>query len=108
MDRRRCPRVTAILPVHVWGLDAYSLPFAQSATITDISSCGAVIQGMRRRLRRGAVLEVQLGDSRAEFRVVWTGKPGSIYEGAVGLENVALEERLWDLDFSRCQLVAQG
>ncbi len=108
MDRRRCPRVTAILPVHVWGLDAYSLPFAQSATVTDISSCGAVIQGMLRRLRPGAVLEVQLGDTRAEFRVVWTGKPGTINEGAVGLENVAVEAPLWDLDFSRCQLVAQG
>jgi len=108
MDRRRCPRVTAILPVHVWGLDAYSLPFAQSATVTDISSFGAVIQGMRRRLRPGTVLEVQLGDSRAEFRVVWTGRPGSINEGAVGLESVASEESLWDVDFARCQLVAQG
>ena len=51
MDRRRCPRVTAILPVHVWGLDAYSLPFAQSATVTDISSCGAVIRCSAASLR---------------------------------------------------------
>lgn len=108
MDRRRCPRVTAILPVRVWGLDAYMLPFAQAATITDISSTGAVIHGMHRRVRPGAILEVQLGDSRAEFRVVWTGRPGTSNEGAVGLESATQEERLWNMDLSRCQLVAQG
>ncbi|HUJ95014.1 MAG TPA: hypothetical protein VLW84_07110 [Terriglobales bacterium] len=108
MDRRRCPRVSAILPVRVWGLDAYSLPFAQAATVTDISSSGAVIQGMNRRVRPGAVLEVQLGDTRSEFRVVWIGRPGTPNEGTVGLESVVAEERFWDVDFSRCQLAAQG
>ena len=61
MDRRRNPRVTASLPVRIWGVDAHDLPFMQLASVKNLSSTGAVVQGMRRQIKPGEILEVQTG-----------------------------------------------
>jgi len=45
--------------------------FMQLATVRNISSSGAVVQGIRRRVQPGVVLEVQSGDDKAQFKVVW-------------------------------------
>jgi hypothetical protein len=76
MDRRRTPRVSVQLPVQVWGLDAFGQPFTQSAMVTNLSSGGAVLEGVRRRMRTGDVLDVRMGSSKAEFRVVWMSENG--------------------------------
>ena len=73
MDRRRNPRVAAHLPVRIWGVDAHDLPFMQLASVKNLSSTGAVIQGMRRQIKPGEILEVQFDEEKAQFRVIWTG-----------------------------------
>jgi len=78
MDRRRSPRVSVQLPVEVWGLDASSQPFMQSALITNMSSGGIVVEGLRRRMRPGEVLDVRMGYQTAHFRVVWVGDQGEL------------------------------
>ena len=109
MDRRRNPRVTALLPVRVWGLDAHDQAFIQLAHVKNISSSGAVIQGMSRQIKPGVVLEVQHGDDKAQFRVVWVGKTGTKREGEIGIEILPSEPSIWDVNPSRCaQLVGKG
>lgn len=98
MDRRRNPRVTVLLPVQVWGVDAHSLPFTQLVTVKNFSSGGAVVQGLRRRVNPGEVLEVQTGDGKAQFRVVWVGRMGSRREGEAGLQSLPSEPQIWDLN----------
>jgi hypothetical protein len=78
MDRRRTARVSVQLPVEVWGLDAFGQPFTQSAMVTNLSSGGLVLEGVRRRIRRGEVLDVRMGSSKAEFRVVWISENGNL------------------------------
>lgn len=78
MDRRRSPRISVQLPVEVWGLDASSQPFLQSAIITNMSSGGVVIEGLRRKMRPGEVLDVRMGYQTAHFRVVWVGEKGEL------------------------------
>ena len=51
MDRRRNSRVKAHLPVRIWGVDAHDLPFMQLASVKNLSSTGAVVQGMRRQIK---------------------------------------------------------
>ena len=106
MDRRQSPRVTAPIPVRVWGVDAFALPFMQLASARNISDGGAVLQGIRRQILAGETLEVQLGESKAEFRVVWVGKPGTQREGEIGIECQASEASIWDVNFSRCGTLA--
>ena len=78
MDRRRSPRVSVQLPVQVWGLDAFGQPFTQSAMVTNLSSGGIVVEGVRRRMRTGDVLDVRMGSSKAEFRVIWISDDGEL------------------------------
>jgi len=89
MDRRRNPRVAAHLPVRIWGVDAHDLPFMQLASVKNLSSTGAVIQGMRRQIKPGEILEVQFDDEKAQFRVIWTGAHGTHSAGELGLQRLA-------------------
>ena len=95
MDRRRNPRVKAQLPVRIWGVDAHDLPFMQLASVKNLSSSGVVVQGMRRQIKPGEILEVQLDDEKAQFRVVWTGMQGTHGAGEIGLRRLADEPFLW-------------
>jgi len=109
MDRRRSPRVTAHLPVRIWGVDAHDLPFMQVASVKNLSSTGAVIHGMRRQIRPGEILELQLDQEKAEFRVVWTGMPGTNRAGEIGLQRLASEPCLWGVALGcYSELVAEG
>jgi hypothetical protein len=78
MDRRRSPRVSVQLPVEVWGLDACGQAFMESGLITNVSSGGIVIEGLKRRMRAGEELDVRLGRQTANFRVVWVGDRGEL------------------------------
>lgn len=107
MDRRRSPRVEAVFPVRIWGLDSNANPFIENARATSISSGGALIQGFRRQVRLGELLEVQLGGEKRQFRVVWVGKARN--GGELGLESVSTEAGLWDINLCRCmQFAAHG
>ncbi|MDP9160833.1 MAG: PilZ domain-containing protein [Acidobacteriota bacterium] len=109
MDRRRSPRVETHLPVRVWGLDAHSLPFILMATARNISSSGAVIQGIRRQMRPGEIIEVQMENVKAEFRIVWVGRSASEREGEIGIEMMPTEQCIWDVNLNKCyQMAAQG
>jgi hypothetical protein len=96
MDRRRNPRVTVLLPVRVWGVDAHSLPFTQLVTVKNLSASGVVVRGLRRQVNPGEILEVQSGDGKAQFRVVWVGRMGSRREGEAGLQSLPSEPQIWD------------
>jgi hypothetical protein len=100
MDRRRNPRVTAQFPVRIWGVDAHDLPFMQLASVRNLSSTGAVIQGIRRQIKPGEILEVQFEDEKAQFRVVWTGMPGTHSAGEIGLRRLITEPLLWGVALS--------
>ncbi|HEV2733017.1 MAG TPA: PilZ domain-containing protein [Terriglobales bacterium] len=109
MDRRRQPRVAAFIPVRLWGMDANSLPFTQMGTVKNISSSGVEIHGLTRQVLPGELLDVQLGEGRAEYRVVWAGKMGSRKAGEIGLERLDAEPFIWNLDLFRCsEVAAQG
>lgn len=78
MDRRRSPRVSVQLPVEIWGLDASGQAFMETALITNMSSGGIVIQGLRRKIKAGEVLDVRMGRETAHFRIVWVGENGDL------------------------------
>ena len=102
MDRRIKRRVAAQLPVRVWGMDAKAQPFTQMAKVRNISRSGVLVGGMLRMLKPGEFVHVQFGKDQAQFRVVWAGKNGTPREGEVGLEAMASEPQIWDVNFVRC------
>ena len=102
MDNRRQQRVSVEIPVKIWGMDSHSRPFAQPATLRTISGRGATLQGVKAQLKPGDVLDLQYQGAKAQFRVVWLGKAGTLMEGAVGVESLSKDVHLWDVDTLRC------
>jgi hypothetical protein len=95
--------------VRIWGMDRYCRPFMQLATVRNISLQGAVLAGVRSQVKPGEMLDVQYDGLHAQFRVVWSGKPGSLEAGELGLERLPSEPCLWDIDPARCmQFVGNG
>jgi hypothetical protein len=83
-------------------MDAYALPFMALGTLNDISQTGARVQGIRRSVKTGTILEVQLGEEKAQFRVAWVGKLGTQKEGQLGLESLPSEPCIWDVNLGLC------
>jgi hypothetical protein len=109
MDRRRQSRVFVELPVHIWGMDANARPYTQPASLRTISGRGATLQGVSVQLKPGDVVDLQYQGTKAQFRVVWLGQPGSEMQGEVGVENLTSDIQLWDVDPLRCAAaVGQG
>jgi hypothetical protein len=109
MDRRRQPRINALLPVRIWGVDSNCLPFMQLVTAMNISEDGALVQGMRSPLRPGEVVDVQYNSRKAEFVVVWAGRPGTENEGEIGLQSLPSQPCIWDAYLERsCEFAGEG
>jgi hypothetical protein len=109
MDRRRQSRVFVDLPVQIWGMDANSRPFTQPASLRTISGRGATLQCVDAPLKPGDVVDVLYLGNKAQFRIVWCGKPGTEMAGEVGVENISVDTRIWDFDPLRCTAsVGQG
>jgi len=92
MDRRKERRLNLELPVRIWGVDRLARPFAEIVRVRNISNGGAVLIGVRSKLHTGELLDVQLGSSRAEFRVVWMS-----LSGEAGIQALAAEHPAFDM-----------
>lgn len=97
MDRRQKPRIAVQLPVQVWGMDAFGRPFIDSATVCNVSTTGLELHGIRRRIRAGELLDIRMGEEKAEFRVVWVGAMGEL-----GMQSVAARVFLADSVLMNC------
>ena len=106
MDRRSQQRISVELPVQIWGMDANARPFTQPASLRTISGRGATLQGVSAQLKPGDLLDLQYQGTKAQFRVVWLGKPGTEMHGEVGVENLTSNIQLWDVDPLKCAAAA--
>jgi hypothetical protein len=89
MDRRKERRLNLELPVRIWGVDKMAQPFAEIVRVRNVSNRGAVLTGMRSKVQAGELLDVQLGASRAQFRIAWMG-----VSGEAGIQALAFEPPL--------------
>jgi hypothetical protein len=95
MDPRRTTREEKIVPVRIWGMDASGKPFIEAAFTHDISTDGARLEGVPRRLKPGDILGLTFQQKKTRLRVVWVGQPGSAEAGHVGLQTLAGGETHW-------------
>jgi len=80
MEPKGETRVSAELPVRVWGMDADGKPFFQNATASNLSSEGALLTRIHHPLKMGEILGVQYGDKKARFEIKWV-KPVALPKG---------------------------
>ena len=95
MDRRRERRLKLELPVRIWGVDRMARAFAEIVRVGNVSNGGAVLIGIRSKVQTGDLLDVQLGASRTQFRIVWMNP-----SGATGIQALAFEPPIFDAGMS--------
>jgi hypothetical protein len=71
------------------------------AIVINMSTGGMVLQGIRRRIRAGELLDVRMGKQKAEFRVVWVGATGDL-----GMQSVTAQAFLPDSMLTYCSQAA--
>ncbi len=98
MGNRRKLRLKMVLPVRIWGTDVDGKPFSQLAHTLDLTSSGARVGGMRVLLNSRDIVWLQCRHRKAQFRVVWTGRPGGSREHQVGIECVETMRNIWGLE----------
>ena len=95
---QRYKRTKMVLPLRVWPDDVNGQNAEPRLAHTlDISPIGGRLGGLRNPLETGQTIMLQRGQTKSQFRVVWTRRldPGEIQ---AGIESVAFEEKLWGIE----------
>jgi hypothetical protein len=107
-QQRPEPRITADLPVRVWGMSADGRAFSQAARAQNISSEGALLSGIEYELTVGDVIGVQYNDKKARFKVIWVINAGAAQKVQAGVQIVADQETPWKSQVPAQDKVAQS
>lgn len=95
---RQEKRMEMTLPVQVYGTSVTGLPFLQFARTRNISSQGALLEGIACELHTGAVIGVRCCDREANFQVVWVrSADGSPKTQEVGIQSLTPANCIWPL-----------
>ena len=89
------PRLTVDLPVRIWGMTAEGRAFSQHARAQNISSDGALLNGVESELKVGDVIGLQCDQIKARCTVVWAMNTGAIKKNQVGIKLLADQECPW-------------
>ncbi|ABF43005.1 hypothetical protein Acid345_4005 [Candidatus Koribacter versatilis Ellin345] len=83
---RKEARISAIVPVRIYGMDANGKPFGANVATLNISRNGVLLSNVDVALNSGDVVGIQKGIAKAKYRVKWFGQKGTPTQGQVGLE----------------------
>ena len=95
MGNRRQQRLTASLPVRVWGTDCLGKPFVELIHSVDISRGGARLAGISVLLNVEDVVAMQHKEVQARAKVVWVGRPDSSRDKEIGVRFVEVDKDLF-------------
>src|SRR5439155_26515860 len=76
------------------GMDVSGQPFIEAVWTRNVSTDGALLKGIRRKLQAGDIAGITYAQKKARLRVVWIGQAGSAEEGHVGLQTLPVGETL--------------
>ena len=106
MDRRSTARVEVKLTVEVRGFDAHGKGFLDAAIVSNMSTAGLILQGLRRKIRTGEILDLRLGNDKAQYRVIWVGGFGTGRTGDLGMQRVTAQPFLVNSVLTCCAQAA--
>jgi hypothetical protein len=93
-EKRKVARKKMVLPVK------FSLANESVMVHTlDITRSGARLGALRARLQPGTIVDLQRGQKRAKFRIIWVRQLAS-NEIQAGIESVDLQANFWGVSFA--------
>jgi hypothetical protein len=107
-ERRQSGRIPVQIPIVLRGTDGGGRIFFDRAQIVSIDDGGARVH-TRFHLQAGSDVTVEIpGDETQKlFRVIWSGDPGSFYDGMVGLE-FADHRDSWEVESLKVRWTARS
>lgn len=96
-------RVQIVLPVRVAPWTEGQRPVFQMACTFDLSHKGARLGGVKGVKEAGQILVLERAGSRAFYRVMWIGKPGTPQGDQMGVQCVEPGKWIWDLDLAELE-----
>lgn len=107
-ERREHGRLPVQIPVVLRGTDSAGRVFFDRAQVVSIDARGARVH-TRFHLKQGSEVKIELPgeENQKVLRVVWSGEPGSFYDGMVGLE-FATPDDSWNLENLRSRWGARN
>ena len=97
MEKRPEPRISADIPVRIWGMDADGKPFFQSALAGNLSTDGAQLFQINHSLKTGDIIGIQYGEKKARFRVIWLKAAPVPQRNDVGVKLLPEQEVPWEI-----------
>ena len=97
MGRRRHQRFRKEMTVQVYGADSLGQPFAQTASVIDVSESGVRLDCVHLLNRAGQTAVLEHNGTRARYRVMWVG--GGALAGQAGLMTLEPEKPIFNLRF---------
>lgn len=96
IGKRRHKRIPANLSVRVWGMDARGRPFIEVSRTKNVSRSGVLLDAIPAKLADGDIIGLRCNEKKYQFRVVWTGKEGTVDAGSVGLQSLEPGKWIWE------------
>lgn len=82
---RSDPRIDVVLPVTLTSTDADDHSLDQELTTVNVSAAGALLQGVRSKLRAGSHVTLARLHQREKFKIAWVGKENTPRVGQIGV-----------------------
>lgn len=99
--RRGRQRISAIIPVRIWGTDRDGNPFSEHVVTIDISGRGARVGGVRAALSVGDTVGLQYRARQARFRIRWVRRQATPTVAQVGLDCLQPDKAFWPVTLPR-------
>jgi len=93
---RRDPRIDVSRPVRLTGTDVTGLPLDQEVITINISRQGALLKGVRGKLRAGSNIFLARQHKQEQFHVEWAGGENASGAGQIGVSAVDLASSFWN------------
>jgi methyl-accepting chemotaxis protein len=99
---RRDRRIEITLPVRLTATSADGTPIDQEVTTINISRGGALLKGIRGKLKLGDTVSLARLNKQEAFKVAWAGEANTADAGQIGISAAQANSLLWD-DVIRAQ-----
>src|SRR5436190_340745 len=96
MEQRPGNRVSAEIPVRIWGMDASGKPFFGTAIAGNLSAAGAQLSHVRHTLKVGDTIGIQYENVKARFEVMWAKASVAPGRNEAGVRILANQPVPWE------------
>lgn len=96
-------RIQIALPVKVSGWAEGGKTLSQMACTYDLSQNGARLVGVNVVNQPGDVVVLERGKTKALYRVMWVGKPGTPLEGQMGVSCIEPDRMVWEVNLQELE-----